>query len=177
MGSTWSFLSKHAKRTGKDMRAFIREEVNCQEQIEADGYRSPSWRILRSLQKVYEALQGESAVTPPPFFRSAGRGERVFWGRGQGPTVFVWESLDANGKKRCEEVTRSTRRNWVVWSRTNPRRGRGETRACKSRADRSTPVGLLVFPSAACSTMALDFGVFAFLSFSLGPAGNCPCRH
>jgi len=24
---------------------------------------------------------------------------------------------------------------------------------------------------------ALDFGVFAFLSFSLGPAGDCPCRH
>jgi hypothetical protein len=23
----------------------------------------------------------------------------------------------------------------------------------------------------------LDFGVFAFLSFSLGPAGDCPCRH
>ena len=130
MGSTWSFLSKHAKRTGKDMRAFIREEVNYQEQIEADGYRSPSWRILRALQKVYEAeqLQGESAVTAPPFFRSAGRGERVFWGREQGPTVFVWESLDAEGRKRCEEVTRSTR-NWVVWSRTNPRRGRDETRA------------------------------------------------
>ena len=23
----------------------------------------------------------------------------------------------------------------------------------------------------------LDFGVFAFLPFSLGPAGDCPCRH
>ena len=23
----------------------------------------------------------------------------------------------------------------------------------------------------------IDFGVFAFLSFSLGPAGDCPCRH
>ena len=23
----------------------------------------------------------------------------------------------------------------------------------------------------------LDFGEFAFLPFSLGPAGDCPCRH
>ena len=123
-------MSKHARRTGKDMRAFIREEVNYQEQIEADGYRSPSWRILRALKNVHgaEQLQGESAVAAPPFFRSAGRGERVFWGRGQGPTVFVWESLDASGRKRCEEVTQSTR-NWVVWSRANPRRGRDEARA------------------------------------------------
>ena len=130
MGSTWNFLSKHARRTGKDMRAFIREEVNYQEQIEADGYRSPSWRVLRALKNVHgaEQLQGESAVTAPPFFRSAGRGEKVFWGRGQGPTVFVWESLDASGRKRCEEVTQSTR-NWVVWGRTNPRRGRDEARA------------------------------------------------
>ena len=25
--------------------------------------------------------------------------------------------------------------------------------------------------------VALDFGVFAFLPFSLGPAGDCQCRH
>ena len=30
---------------------------------------------------------------------------------------------------------------------------------------------------AATASIALDFGVFAFLSFSLGPAGDCPCRH
>ena len=35
---------------------------------------------------------------------------------------------DASGRKRCEEVTQSTR-NWVVWSRANPRRGRDEARA------------------------------------------------
>ena len=27
------------------------------------------------------------------------------------------------------------------------------------------------------SLRTLDFGVFAFLPFSLGPAGDCPCRH
>jgi len=27
------------------------------------------------------------------------------------------------------------------------------------------------------SSWVLDFGVFAFLPFSLGPAGDCPCRH
>jgi len=30
--------------------------------------------------------------------------------------------------------------------------------------------------SAVGPVLFLDFGVFAFLSFSLGPAGDCPCR-
>jgi hypothetical protein len=43
---------------------FIREELEHQERLEATGYRSPPWRVLRSLQSLFSAtqLQGESAV-------------------------------------------------------------------------------------------------------------------
>ena len=69
------------------MEKFIREEVDYQEQLEAAGYRSPTWKVLRVLQSLLaaEQLQGESAVTTPPFFPSAGRGTVQ---EARGPTVF-----------------------------------------------------------------------------------------
>ena len=50
-----------------------------------------------------------------PFFPSAGRGTTQFWGKKQGPAVFLWESLDEEGRKECEETMRM-RKDWVVWS-------------------------------------------------------------
>ena len=54
---------------------FIRAEVELQERLETMGYRSPTWRLLRALQSLHSVvqLQGESAVTAPPFFPSTGR--------------------------------------------------------------------------------------------------------
>ncbi len=60
-------------------------------------------------------LQGESAVTAPPFFPSAGRGKTRFWGKGQGPTVFLWERLGEEGREECEKAIR-THRDWLVWT-------------------------------------------------------------
>jgi len=78
------------------------------------GYRSPTWRLLRALQSLLSAvqLQGESAVTATPFFPSAGRGTMKFWGKEQGPTVFLWESLDEGGREECERAIR-THKDWV----------------------------------------------------------------
>ena len=58
------------------MAMFIRKEVEHQERLEAAGYLSPTWRVLRALQSLLSAtqLQGESAVAAPPFFPNAGRG-------------------------------------------------------------------------------------------------------
>lgn len=122
MGSMWHLLRKKAGRTDGDLIALVHNEVAYQDKLEAAGYRSPSWRILRALQGLQQAtqLQGESAVSAPPFFACAGRGQKVFWGQTSGPTVFLWESLDAEGRKTCEEVVNS-RKDWVVWSRTRPR--------------------------------------------------------
>ena len=32
-------------------------------------------------------------MSASPFFQSAGRGDLLFWGKTQGPTVLTWESL------------------------------------------------------------------------------------
>jgi hypothetical protein len=61
-------------------------------------------------------------VTAPPFFPSTGKGTTRFWGKEQGPTVFLWESLGEEGREECERVIRK-HRDWVVWSRALPMKG------------------------------------------------------
>jgi hypothetical protein len=46
-GSIWHHLSKCTLRLEKELRALIYQEVNYQNQVEAEGYRSPTWRMLR----------------------------------------------------------------------------------------------------------------------------------
>ena len=49
--------------------------------IQAES-RSPTWSILRALQKINKAksLEGKAIMSAPPFFQSAGRGDLKFWG-------------------------------------------------------------------------------------------------
>ena len=124
MSSTYNHLRQGRDKGIDELKVFIRTEVELQERLEATGYRPPTWRLLRALQSLLSAvqLQGESAVTAPPFFPSAGRGTTQFWGKRQGPAVFLWESLDEEGRKECEETMR-TRKDWVVWSRARPAKG------------------------------------------------------
>ena len=116
-------------RSASELRTFIRAQVDQQDRLEAMGYRSPTWRLLRALQSLLSAvqLQEESAVTSPPFFPRAGRGTIRFWGKEQGPTVFLWESLGEEGREECEQAIR-TRKDWVVWSRARPAKGDCEIR-------------------------------------------------
>ena len=77
------------------MITVIQEENKRTEEKEEAGYRSPTWSILRALQKINEArrLEGEAVMSAPHFFQSAGRGDLKFWGEDDGPTVVVWKSL------------------------------------------------------------------------------------
>jgi len=54
-------------------------------------YRSPTWAVLRALQQINSAtrIEGETAMSAPPFFQSAGRGDLFFWGGKEGPTVVI----------------------------------------------------------------------------------------
>jgi hypothetical protein len=124
MSSIYNHLRQGRDKSISELKLFIRAEVELQERLETMGYRSPTWRLLRALQSLLSAvqLQGESAVTAPPFFPSAGRGTTKFWGKRQGPTVFLWESLDEGGREECEKAIR-THRDWVVWSRARPAKG------------------------------------------------------
>jgi hypothetical protein len=124
MSSVYSHLRQGREKNTSELKTLIRAEVEQQERLEAMGYRSQTWRLLRALQSLLSAvqLQGESAVSAPPFFPSAGRGTTRFWGKEQGPTVFLWESLGEEGREECERVIR-THRDWVVWSRARPMKG------------------------------------------------------
>ena len=59
-----------------------------------------SWRKLDTdHQRGQYYKQGEAAMSAPPFFQSAGRGDLLFWGKQEGPTVIIWESLAEQKKK------------------------------------------------------------------------------
>jgi hypothetical protein len=124
MSSVYNHLRHWKEKSNSGLGTLIRAEVEHQERLEAMGYRSPTWRLLRALQSLLSAvqIQGESAVTAPPFFPSAGSGTTRFWGEEQGPTVFLWEGLGEEGREECERVIR-THRDWVVWSRARPMKG------------------------------------------------------
>jgi len=129
MSRAYSHLWQGGKKDASELETIIRAEVEQLECFEAMGYRSLTWRLLRVLQSFFSALQlqGESVVTEPLFFPSAGRGTTRFWGKEQGPTIFWWESLGEEGREECEKSI-CTRRDWVVWSRVWPMKGDGRFR-------------------------------------------------
>jgi hypothetical protein len=103
MSSAYNHVRSKRGEDERSMALFIREEVEHQERLEEVGYRSPTWRVLRALQSLLSAtqLQGESEVAAPLFFPNAGRGTVRFWGNDQGPTVFVWDGLDEEGRRNA----------------------------------------------------------------------------
>jgi len=59
-------------------------------------------------------------MSAPPFFQSAGQGDLLFWGGGEGPTVVIWESLSEQEKESWLEDS-STMHDWVVWCKSKKR--------------------------------------------------------
>jgi hypothetical protein len=115
MSGTWNFLKNHSSRQA-DLTTHIQEEVNRQREAENAGYRSPTWATLRCLQKLGKAtcVNGGTAITLPPFFDSARRGNKKLWGNGSGPTVYLWETLTKQERQECLEKIQTTN-NWLVW--------------------------------------------------------------
>jgi len=90
-------LSKKAGVVGRPRASAditVQKETKRIEELEEAGYRSPTWAVLRALQQINSAtgIEGEAAMTAPPFVQSAGRGDLPFWGE-EGPTAVIWESL------------------------------------------------------------------------------------
>jgi len=79
----------------QDLITVIQEEIKRTEEKKEAEYRSPTWSILRALQKINKAkrLEGEAVMSAPPFVQSAGRGDLKFWGEDDGPTVVIWEGF------------------------------------------------------------------------------------
>jgi len=100
----------------------IRKETKRTKKLEEAGYRSPTWTVLRALQQIIGAtrIEGEAAMSAPPFFQSAGRGDLLFWGEKEGPTVVIWESLSKQEKESWLEEA-STKHEWVLWCKSKKR--------------------------------------------------------
>jgi hypothetical protein len=107
--------------TPVDLLRSILKETQHQDRIEAGGYWSPTWRILRALKAVNEAnvVVGELAVSAAPCFASAGRPSQPFWGPQQGNKLVLWESLDEEEQAKCWKVLQQGK-GLVVWCRANP---------------------------------------------------------
>ena len=105
-----------------DLLRLIYEETHHQTILEASGYRSPTWCILRALQSIFQAnvFVGESTITAAPFFEGAGRPSKSFWGPQQGRRVILWESLRPEDQEKCLTELQSDRQ-WVIWCKAKPK--------------------------------------------------------
>jgi len=62
-------------------------------------------------------IEEEAAMSAPPFFQSAGRGDLLFWGELERPTVLKWENLPEQGTSSWLEEA-NTMHDWVVWCKS-----------------------------------------------------------
>jgi len=113
--SCWNFLRKRWLDREQELITGIQEETKCAEEKEEAGYRSPTWSILRALQKINKAkrLEGEAVMSAPPFFQSAGQGDLKFLGEDDGPTVFAWESFFGFGAGAVKDKMGKSK-DWMV---------------------------------------------------------------
>jgi len=116
VSSTLNVLQKQLLDREQELITVIQEETKRTEEKEEAGYRSPTWSILRALQKINNAkrLEGEAILSAPPFFQSAGRGDLKVWGEDDGPTVVVWESLSESEQEQWSKNMGKSK-DWVVW--------------------------------------------------------------
>ena len=123
MSSTWNHLQHQWEERVGDLIPEIHIECKHQDKLEEEGYRSPSWRVLRALKDIIGAtrIQGESMITAPPFFTSAFRGDKHLWGHTAGPTVYLWESLSDEDRKICmSEISANHKSGWIILCRQRP---------------------------------------------------------
>jgi len=118
----WNHLRVQWQGQPLDLLRHIHEEVHLQNTLEASGYRSPTWRILRALQSCSKAkvLIGESMITAAPFFEGAGRPSKPYWGPQQGRRVILWESLSLESQQECLTELQNDAE-WVIWCKAKPK--------------------------------------------------------
>jgi hypothetical protein len=120
--TTWHHLQTMCQAPPLDLLRLVHEETHHQNLLEASGYRSPTWRILRALQSIIKAnaVVGESTITVAPFFEGAGRPSKPFWGPQQGRKVILWEGLSPEDQEKCLTELQSDR-HWVIWCKAKPK--------------------------------------------------------
>jgi len=80
--SSWNFLRQRWLDREQELITVIQGKTKRTEEMEGAGHRSPTWSILRALQKINKAkrLEGEAVMSAHPFLQSAGQQDLKFWG-------------------------------------------------------------------------------------------------
>ena len=131
MSAQWSFLQHTGYWNTKrgDLVRAVHREVQMQEQLDRNGIKSLTFRLMRSLQAVFEAstLIGGTMVTAPPFFETAHRGKQWFWGTRTGAAVVLWDTLTREEQETWRQEG-ARRQDWILVRRPHkrgPKRGEG----------------------------------------------------
>jgi hypothetical protein len=113
----WTFLKAVMDAGEGGLIDAVHAEHARQMELEASGYRSFTWAVLRAAQALQgaSALQGESAVSALPCFETASRGETRFWGAaGNGPTLILADALTPEEKDYVLPRVVTKRTDWVM---------------------------------------------------------------
>jgi len=96
-GARWHLL-KQVFSSPENMKADLSRERSQQEEMDkGPDCRSFAWKILRLAKWAVGAdtYIGDTALTAPPFFDNASRGDSILWGaRIEGPRVINWTGLN-----------------------------------------------------------------------------------
>jgi len=99
--------------------AKIQNELTRQLRLDKDKkHRLFAWKILRIVKEVFQATkyQGDTALTIPPFFKNAGRGNERIWGEEIStpqPTVIKLSGLEEKEKLHLIPTLSATD-NWIL---------------------------------------------------------------
>ena len=76
--SNWAHLIATSRKTSKELLKLVESEIEYQDMIEEQGYRSPTGKVLSVLQNIHGAktLHGESAAAVQPKFQGAQGAQR-----------------------------------------------------------------------------------------------------
>ena len=159
----WTHRRAHFRGEPEELVRLLHTDKLRQEKLEKAGHRSPTWAVLRSLQKVFGAkrIRGCTIIDAPPFFESAGREEpadmrglnvdqeelspagvkedtTIFWGEDRGPVVMVWDGMLSREQERAKTII-SGEEDWIIW-RVKPAIGKqgeqpGGSGNCQSTTD------------------------------------------
>ena len=115
-GARWHLLSKIFS-SDENFKNDVETEITAQEALDAaKGYRSFSWQFLRQAQEIFDAKTycGDTALTAPPFFDNAQRGETCIWGtKEEGPRVVNWTGLGEEDRATLRPQLESTS-GWII---------------------------------------------------------------
>jgi len=131
-GAKWHLLEHIPDDPDTDpLEERLQHELTRQLSLNKDKkHSSYSWRVLQEVKDICQATKfhGDTALTIPPFFQNASRGNERIWGEKTTtpqPKVINWGGLNKKEQQQLEPILPKTH-NWILL--TQPRGENNKTR-------------------------------------------------